>query len=78
MSCCHHYEFMHGHEHVFAVDPSAIRYGQGALAEVGHEVRELGLKRVALFTDRRVAVLECVATVRSASIATPRRSARAR
>ena len=66
MSCCHHYEFTESHEHVFAVDPSAIRYGQGALAEVGHEVRELGLKRVALFTDRRVAVLECVATVRSA------------
>ena len=66
MSCCHHHEFMDGHERVVAVDPSAIRYGQGALAEVGHEARELGLKRVALFTDRRVAALECVATVRAA------------
>ena len=66
MSCCHHYEFMDGHEHVFAVDPSAIRYGQGALAEAGHEVLALGLKRVAIFTDSRVAKLECVATVRAA------------
>ncbi len=48
MSCCHHYDFFDGHEHVFAVDPSAIRFGQGALAEIGHDARELGLARVAL------------------------------
>ncbi len=66
MSCCHHYEFMDGHEHVFSVDPSAIRFGPGALAEAGHGANELGLKRVALFTDADVAQLECVATVRTA------------
>ncbi|MCF6284849.1 MAG: iron-containing alcohol dehydrogenase, partial [Candidatus Hydrogenedentes bacterium] len=66
MSCCHHYEFMDGHEHVFAVDPSAIRFGQGALAEIGHDALELGLKRVAVFTDRVVAKLDAVATVCSA------------
>ena len=66
MSCCHHYEFLDGHEHVFAVEPSAIRFGQGALAEIGHDARELGLARVALFTDRGVAGLEAVATVTSA------------
>ncbi len=66
MSCCHHYDFFDGHEHVFAVDPSAIRFGQGALAEIGHDARELGLARVALFTDRGVAGLEAVATVSSA------------
>ena len=31
-------------ERVFAVDPSAIRFGPGALAEIGHDARELGLK----------------------------------
>ncbi len=66
MSCCHHYDFFDGHEHVFAVEPSAIRFGQGALAEIGHDARELGLARVALFTDRGVVGLEAVATVTSA------------
>ena len=66
MSCCHHYDFIDGHERVFAVDPAAIRFGQGALAEIGHDARELGLERVALFTDARVARLEAVATVTSA------------
>ena len=66
MSCCHHYDFIDGNEQVFAVDPSAIRFGQGALAEIGHDARALGLARVALFTDRRVADLEAVATVTSA------------
>ena len=66
MSCCHHYDFIDGNEHVFAVDPNAIRFGQGAFAEIGHDARELGLARVALFTDRRVAELEAVATVTSA------------
>jgi len=66
MTCCHHYDFIDGHEHVFAVEPSAIRFGQGALAEIGHDARELGLARVALFTDRGVAGLEAVATVTSA------------
>jgi len=66
VSCCHHYDFIDGNEHVFSVDPSAIRFGQGALAEIGYDARELGLTRVALFTDRRVAGLEAVATVTSA------------
>ena len=66
MSCCHHYDFLDGHEHVFAVDPCAIRFGQGALAEIGHDARELGLARVALFTDRGVARLEAVAIVTAA------------
>ena len=66
MTCCHNYDFVDGHEQVFAVDPAAIRFGQGALAEIGHDARELGLERVALFTDCRVAKLEAVATVTSA------------
>ncbi len=66
MACCHHYDFIDGNEHVFAVDPTAIRFGQGALGEIGHDARELGLERVALFTDRGVAGLEAVATVAAA------------
>ena len=66
MTCCHHYDFIDGNEHVFAVDPSAIRFGPGALAEIGHDARAMGLERVALFTDHGVAGLECVATVASA------------
>jgi alcohol dehydrogenase class IV len=66
MACCHHYDFIDGNERVFAVDPSAIRFGPGALAEIGHDARELGLETVALFTDRGVAGLEAVATVKSA------------
>jgi hydroxyacid-oxoacid transhydrogenase len=66
MTCCHHYDFIDGNEHVFAVDPTAIRFGQGALGEIGHDARELGLQRVALFTDRGVAGLEAVATVAAA------------
>jgi alcohol dehydrogenase class IV len=65
MTCCHHYDFIDGHEHVFAVDLSAIRFGRGVLAEIGFDARELGLERVALFTDRRVAGLQAVATVAS-------------
>ena len=66
MACCHHYDFIDGNEHVFAVDPTAIRFGQGALGEIGYDARELGLQRVALFTDRGVAGLEAVATVAAA------------
>jgi alcohol dehydrogenase class IV len=66
MSCCHHYDFVEGNEQVFAVDPTAIRFGPGALAEIGHDARELGLRRIALFTDRGVAGLDAVAVVTSA------------
>ncbi|MDX1435056.1 MAG: hydroxyacid-oxoacid transhydrogenase, partial [Gammaproteobacteria bacterium] len=66
MSCCHHYEFVAGNEQVFAVDPTAIRYGPGVLAEAGHDLRALGLERVALFTDPRVARLEAMAMLTGA------------
>ena len=54
MSCCHYYEFTEHGDRVFSVDISAIKFGPGALSEVGADARELGLKRVALFTDRGV------------------------
>jgi alcohol dehydrogenase class IV len=66
MACCHHYELIEGNEQVFAVDPTAIRFGPGALAEVGYDARELGLKRVAVFTDAVVAKLQATETVKAA------------
>lgn len=57
MACCHYYALADGHESCFSVDISAITFGAGALAEVGQHARELGLRRVAVFTDRRLAAL---------------------
>ncbi len=64
MSCCHHYALVEGGDAVFSVDISAITFGPGCLAEAGDHARNLGLKRVALFTDRRLADLEHVDIVR--------------
>lgn len=60
MSCCHHYAFSAGHESIFSVDFSSIKYGPGALAELQFDVKQLGMKRVALFTDAAVRHLEPV------------------
>ncbi len=56
MSCCHHYfTAAEGGEEVFSIDVSAIAYGPGVLAEAGEQARALGVARVALFTDKRLA-----------------------
>ena len=52
MACGH---FIEGAENAFTVDASRITFGRGCIREVGDRVRALGLKRVALFTDARVA-----------------------
>jgi hydroxyacid-oxoacid transhydrogenase len=61
MSCCHYYAITEGHESAFAVDISSIVFGPGVLKEAGGHARALGTKRAALFTDKRVGALECVA-----------------
>ncbi|MDH3314386.1 MAG: iron-containing alcohol dehydrogenase [Gammaproteobacteria bacterium] len=66
MACCHHYQFIQGNEQIFAVDPTAIRFGPGALKEIGHDANELSLKRVAVFTDKGVGGLEAVDAVKKA------------
>ncbi len=68
MTCCHHalgadYALTPGHESAFAVDPSAIAFGAGVLAEAGEHLRVHSCRRVALFTDATLAGLEPVATV---------------
>jgi alcohol dehydrogenase class IV len=43
------------------VDISSIVFGPGVLKEAGEHARALGMKRAALFTDKRVGALPCVA-----------------
>ena len=50
-------------ESVFSVEANTVRFGAGALAEAGSAARELGMSRVALFTDPRLAKLPAVAEV---------------
>jgi alcohol dehydrogenase class IV len=69
MICCHGYEFVEGGDTAFEVDSVRVKYGSGALAEVGPEARALGMRRVALFTDPTVAALECFASVRASLVA---------
>ena len=64
MTCCH-YTLAPGNESAFAVDPSAIAFGAGVLAEAGEHLHAHSCRRVALFTDETLARLEPVATVLS-------------
>jgi hydroxyacid-oxoacid transhydrogenase len=61
MTCCHYYAITEGQESAFSVDISSIVFGPGVLKEAGEQARALGVKRAALFTDKRVGALECVA-----------------
>jgi len=67
MSCCHQYfDVTDGHEGIFSVDISSISFGHGVLKEAGYHAKALGMTRVALFTDVRLAQLPYVAQVRDA------------
>jgi hydroxyacid-oxoacid transhydrogenase len=57
MVCCH-YVPIEGGEFAFSVDRNPITFGRGAIGEVGPWARALGLSRVAVMTDPRVAALE--------------------
>src|SRR5215831_10007654 len=61
MGCCHYYAISEGKESAFSVDISSIAFGPGVLREAGEQARALGVKRAALFTDKRVRALECFA-----------------
>jgi alcohol dehydrogenase class IV len=64
MACCHHYYLLaEGNESAFAIDVSSIAFGHGVLREAGEHARALGMTRVALFTDKAVGALPCVAEV---------------
>ena len=67
MSCCHNYYVAtEGGENAFAVDVSSIIFGHGVFKEAGEHAKALGMSRVALFTDKRLASLPYVAEVRAA------------
>ena len=63
MLCCQGYDFVEGGETTFEVDASHVKYGSGALREVGSDAKNLGMTRVALVTDPLLASSEYVATV---------------
>ena len=67
MRCCHaDFTLGEGSDRGFTLGMPTFTFGQGVLAEAGEQARELGLARVALFTDRKLASGEHVAKVKSA------------
>ena len=65
MPCCHaDFAAVEGSDRGFTVGMPTFTFGAGVLAEAGDNVRELGLRRVALFTDARIAESPYIATVK--------------
>lgn len=64
MACCHYYAPSQDGDGAFSVDLSAIVFGAGVLREAGDHAAALGLRRVALITDARLADSPHVAAVR--------------
>jgi len=60
VSCFHGYAFAGGEE-AFSIDAAALTFGPGVLGEAGALLASHGCRRVALFTDARVARLPPVA-----------------
>lgn len=56
-------------ESVFTVPASTIKFGPGALSELGDDAKRLGMTRVALFTDEHVVETEPMKTALDALIA---------
>ena len=64
MRCCHaDFALAEGSDRGFTVGMPTFTFGPGVLAEAGDHARDLGMKRVALFTDRRLVSGEYVARV---------------
>ena len=64
MSCCHaDFAFAEGSDRGFTVGMPTFTFGAGVLAEAGDNARDLGLRRVALFTDAQLTSGQYVATV---------------
>ncbi len=63
MICCQGYDFIEGGDTTFEVDATRIKYGSGALREVGGDAKDLGVTRVALVTDAVLAKSSFVQTV---------------
>ena len=55
-----------GGEYAYTIEASKLKFGLGAIHEVGADAKALGMTRVALYTDARVAKLEHVANAADA------------
>ena len=64
MGCCHYFAHGEGGDTAFSVDASAIAFGPGVLSEAGDHAASLGLRRIALMTDKTLSPLPHVAAVR--------------
>ena len=60
MTLSSYFSATEGGDTTFTVDPPRIKFGVGALAEIGHDARALAMTRVGLFCDSRVVRLEPV------------------
>ena len=66
MPCCHaDFAAVEGSDRGFTVGMPTFTFGPGVLNEAGDNARELGIKRVALFTDPRLVSGEYVAIVKA-------------
>lgn len=65
MACCHHYAPTEGGDDAFTVNTNTITFGRGCLKEAGDNAQALGIKRMALMTDKRLAATEHVANVQA-------------
>ncbi|HQR12782.1 MAG TPA: hydroxyacid-oxoacid transhydrogenase [Casimicrobiaceae bacterium] len=64
MNCCHaDFALVEGSDRGFTVGMPTFTFGSGVLREAGPQARELGLERVAVFTDRFLRASEPFATV---------------
>ncbi len=67
MRCCHaDFAAVEGSDRGFTLGMPTFTFGSGVLDEAGEQARELGLRRVALFTDSGLAASEPVAKVKAA------------
>ena len=64
MGCCHQYfAATDAGDDAFVIDASRMVFGAGCLKEAGAHAKSMGLKRVAVFTDRAVRKLPFFETV---------------
>ena len=64
MHCCQYYMVTGDGDPSFTIELPQFSFGEGCLAEAGAQAKALGLRRVALFTDERVAKLPHIETVK--------------
>ena len=66
MACCHaDFAALEGSDRGFSLGMPTFTFGAGVLAEAGDNAVDLDLRRVALFTDRKLAASEHVAKVKA-------------